>query len=180
MSSRRFTSAETSVQRPPLQSGDRSPNVRRSSRQSVKARTGRSPPSRTASTIDVTAPFTASGFRFLLLIEGKHQRAPVRREQVAGLFQKVMSIGAQKGAVFSTSWLQRGALKFATAHGIALVHCMRDDSPLIVVGGPDFGAEVEDRRPFLAEPISWRIFWDEQEYSAEHYIAPEIFTGRPF
>jgi hypothetical protein len=130
--------------------------------------------------IDVTAQFTSLGFRFLLLVECKHQRAPIKREQVAVLHQKVVSIGAQKGAVFSTSGFQRGALDFAQAHGIALVHCVRDESPLIVIGDADFGAEIEDVRPILAEPIEWRLFWDGQEYSAEHYIAPEIFTGRPF
>ncbi|QHS58377.1 restriction endonuclease [Chitinophaga agri] len=72
--------------------------------------------------IDVKATFEALGCDFLVLIECKHYKEPIKREKVQILNDKLRSIGAQKGIIFSTSTFQAGAIQYAEAHGIALIH----------------------------------------------------------
>jgi len=71
--------------------------------------------------IDVTARFSALGADFLVLIECKHYKNPVKRDVVQVLFDRLRAVGAHKGMVFSTAKFQRGAIKYAKLHGIALV-----------------------------------------------------------
>ena len=72
--------------------------------------------------IDVTLRFEAFGVTYLTLVECKRYKNPVPREKVQALHSKMQAVGAQKGIMFSTSGFQSGAVEFATAHGIALVH----------------------------------------------------------
>ena len=71
--------------------------------------------------IDVSARFSALGMNFLVLVECKYHKNPVKREMVQALHSKVLSVGAHKGAVFSVSGFQSGALEYAAVHGIATV-----------------------------------------------------------
>lgn len=71
--------------------------------------------------IDVTARFEALGADFLVLVECKHQRKAVEREVVQILVDRIRSVGAHKGMLFTTATFQRGALEYARAHGVALV-----------------------------------------------------------
>lgn len=72
--------------------------------------------------IDVLAKFQAfGGAEFKVLIECKKYRSAVERELVQVLQDKVRSVGAHKGMLFTTSGFQSGAIKYAKAHGIALV-----------------------------------------------------------
>lgn len=71
--------------------------------------------------IDVTARFGALGAQFLVIIECKHHRRKVERDKVQVLHRKLQSIGAQKAMLFSTAGFQKGAIEYATSHGIALV-----------------------------------------------------------
>jgi restriction system protein len=80
--------------------------------------------------IDAVAVFEALGAKFLVLVECKHHKNPIKRELVQVLADKVSSTRAQKGMLFSTAPFQRGALEFAAARGIALVH--------FTEGGPIF------------------------------------------
>jgi hypothetical protein len=70
---------------------------------------------------DATIRFKLAGMAFLVLVECKKHKNPIKRELVQVLHQKMQSVGAQKGAMFSTAPYQSGALKFALKHGIALV-----------------------------------------------------------
>jgi len=71
--------------------------------------------------IDITARFRALGADFLVLIECKHHRHPVKRDVVMVLYDRIRALGAHKGMIFSTAGFQSGAIKYAKAHGIALV-----------------------------------------------------------
>jgi restriction system protein len=71
--------------------------------------------------IDVTATFRALGADFLVLIECKHHRHPIKREVVQVLHSRLQSLGAHKGMLFATSDFQQGAIEYATLHGIALI-----------------------------------------------------------
>lgn len=71
---------------------------------------------------DVTARFEALGVDFLVLIECKRQTRSIKRHFVQVLSDKMRSVGAQKGIIFSTSNFQSGAIEYAIKHGIALVH----------------------------------------------------------
>lgn len=71
--------------------------------------------------IDITARFKVFGSDFLVLIECKHHKNPIKREIVQALHDKVQTIGAQKGMIFSTIGFQKGAIQYASSHGIALI-----------------------------------------------------------
>lgn len=63
----------------------------------------------------------AGGMRFLVLVEAKQHKNPIKRETVQVLHQKLLSVGAQKAVLVSSAPFQQGALQFALVHGIALV-----------------------------------------------------------
>jgi restriction system protein len=72
--------------------------------------------------IDVTARFNAlGGASFLLVVECKKHKNPIKREVVQVLHAKQQSLGAQKAMIFSTSSFQSGAIEYARKHGLALV-----------------------------------------------------------
>jgi restriction system protein len=71
--------------------------------------------------IDVTAEFEAFGVRIRVLVECKHHKNPIKREVVQLLYDKIQSIGAHKGIIFATVGFQKGAIKYAKIHGIALI-----------------------------------------------------------
>lgn len=71
--------------------------------------------------IDIFAKFTAMKSQFKILCECKRYKYSISREKVAVLHQKLISIGAQKGILISTSDFQSGAIEYAKAHGIALI-----------------------------------------------------------
>jgi restriction system protein len=85
--------------------------------------------------IDAVATFEALGVNFTVLVECKHHKNPIKREFIQVLGDKVRSTGAHKGVLFSTASFQSGALDYAKAHGVALVHFTQ--------GGPVY--EVRDR-----------------------------------
>ena len=79
-------------------------------------------------TIDVSARFEALGANFLVLVECKHHKRKIERQDVQVLHSKLQSLGAQKAMLFSTSGFQAGAIEFADSHGIALVHIVDGSS----------------------------------------------------
>lgn len=70
---------------------------------------------------DATVRYELAGMKFLVLVEAKLHKNPIKRETVQVLNQKLQSVGAQKGVLVSTAPFQTGALDFALTHGIALV-----------------------------------------------------------
>ena len=71
--------------------------------------------------IDVYAEFTALNSKIKVLCECKQYTSSIKRETVTALHNKLNSIGANKGIIFSTSDFQSGAIQYAKAHGIALL-----------------------------------------------------------
>ena len=69
---------------------------------------------------DATVRFQLVGMAFLVVVEAKRLTHPIKRELVQVLHQKVQSVGAHKGVMFSTAPYQSGALDYAKVHGIAL------------------------------------------------------------
>lgn len=69
---------------------------------------------------DTTVRFRLAGLNFLVLVEAKRHKNPIKRELVQALHAKLQSVGAQKAAMIATAPYQRGALDYAKAHGIAL------------------------------------------------------------
>lgn len=95
--------------------------------------------------MDGVATFEALGADFLILVECKHHKNPIKRELIQVLVDKVHSVRAHKGMFFSTAPFQKGAIEYALSHKIALVH--------FTEGGPiyetraSFGPEGP-RRPY--------------------------------
>jgi len=69
---------------------------------------------------DATVRFRVGGMDFLVLVEAKRHKNPVKRELVQVLHDKLRSVGAQKAAMIATAPYQSGALDYAKTHGIAL------------------------------------------------------------
>ena len=61
------------------------------------------------------------GIQYVSLVECKHYKNPITREKVQALNSKILSIGAHKGILISTSNFQSGAIEYAGKHGIALI-----------------------------------------------------------
>jgi restriction system protein len=94
--------------------------------------------------IDVTARFDALGASFLVLIECKHHKNPIKREVVQILNDRLRAVGAQKGMIFSTVQYQRGALEYAKKHGIALAR--------VIDGSMLYETKSYDQRPVELPP----------------------------
>ena len=71
--------------------------------------------------IDVFATFYAMGMCFKVLCECKQYKNSIKREVVSALYQKLLSLGLQKGVLMATANFQSGAIQFAREHGIALI-----------------------------------------------------------
>lgn len=71
--------------------------------------------------IDVTARFRALDGDFLVLIECKRHKDPIKRDVVQILYDRLRTLGGHKGFVFSTAKFQSGAIEYAQKHRIALV-----------------------------------------------------------
>lgn len=69
---------------------------------------------------DATVRFTLGGVNFLVVVEAKKHKNPIKRELVQVLRDKMHSVGAQKAVMISTAPYQSGALDYAKTHGIAL------------------------------------------------------------
>jgi len=71
---------------------------------------------------DIVVEFTIfGGAKIVVLVECKRYKNPVDRDLILVLEAKKQDVGAHKAMIFSTSGFQRGALEYATAHGIATV-----------------------------------------------------------
>jgi len=71
--------------------------------------------------IDVFMRYEMMGIKYLTLIECKKYTHPVPREKVEILHNRIKSLGAHKGILFSTARFQSGALLYAETHNIALI-----------------------------------------------------------
>lgn len=142
--------------------------------------------------IDVYAEFTAMGSQFKVLCECKKYKYRVNKDKVALLHRKLESIGAQKGVLISTSDFQSGAIKYAQAHGIALIKvedycfeylCHSDGKQENVEDSPFFYAETH-MPPYVAfectadldEPIKIYPTKDiiKQLYTEQNKIIKEV------
>lgn len=80
--------------------------------------------------LDALARFEALGAEFLVAVECKHHKNPVKRELVQVLRDKVRSLNLHKGMLFSTGGFQKGAVEYALSQRIALVH-LTEGGPVI-------------------------------------------------
>jgi restriction system protein len=71
--------------------------------------------------IDVYVEFEYLGVTFKVLVECKRHKNKIKRETVQILNDKLKSLGAHKGMIFSTNGFQEGAYEYANIHGIALI-----------------------------------------------------------
>jgi hypothetical protein len=71
--------------------------------------------------LDVRVRYRWAGLDFLVLVEVKQHKNPIKREVVQTVASKAASLGAHKAVVVATAPFQRGALEFARVHGVALM-----------------------------------------------------------
>lgn len=102
--------------------------------------------------IDVYARFIAMGVEFKVITECKRYSAPVTREKVAVLNDKVRSLGAHKGIMISTCGFQSGAYEYAKKHGIALLQII-DRNVMHVMNAAK--PETEEQKRELRLMLDW-------------------------
>ena len=110
--------------------------------------------------IDITARFEALGVDFLVLVECKHHKSPIKRDVVQILHDRVRAVGAQKGIIFSTSRFQRGAVQYAQAHGVALVE-IADSRTCYVTRGYEAEKEL---LPGVPPRVGWFMSLSNEGY----------------
>lgn len=71
--------------------------------------------------IDIVASFEQLGLNFKVLIECKHYKRRVEREDFLVLQEKMTSLGAQKSVLVTSFGFQSGALEYAKKHGIGAI-----------------------------------------------------------
>ena len=128
--------------------------------------------------IDVTARFEALGGNYLVLIECKHHKNPIKREVVQILYDRLRAVGAQKGMIFSTAQFQRGALEYAKAHGIALARVI--DGGLLYESRSYYQQHVAPP-PWAPPYAAYIVFLDDEgreSYSLMREGAPEALLER--
>jgi restriction system protein len=91
--------------------------------------------------IDVPARFEALGANFLVLVECKHHKHPIKREVVQVLFDRLRAVGGHKGILYATAPFQRGAIEYAQLHGITLIQ--------VADGRANYGVKAGDIPPVL-------------------------------
>ena len=71
--------------------------------------------------VDIYLEFKIAGLQFKVLCECKRYKSRISRDKVEILHSRLVSVGAQKGVIISTSDFQRGAVEYGKIHGIALI-----------------------------------------------------------
>ncbi len=87
--------------------------------------------------IDASVEFTIlGGASIFVLVECKAKKVGnrVERDEVLAFHSKIVSLKAQKGIFFTTSGYQKGAIKFAKEHSIALVQVVNGKTNYITKG----------------------------------------------
>lgn len=98
--------------------------------------------------IDIVVRFQALQTPFLVLVECKRHGRAIERDVVQVLNDRVRSVGANKGILFSTSKFQSGAVEYAEKHGIALIQLLDGDALIMGRSGdPPPGEPLFPDRP---------------------------------
>jgi restriction system protein len=98
--------------------------------------------------IDIVVRFEICNAEFVVLVECKRHKNPVKRELVQVLYDKRRSLGAHKCMMFSTSSYQSGAIEYAAQNGVALMQVTsgsmtrltRSEKGVVPTGTPDLAA----------------------------------------
>ncbi|MCG8310621.1 MAG: restriction endonuclease [Cytophagales bacterium] len=104
--------------------------------------------------IDVVACFEVFGTNFKVLVECKCHHYSIKRDVVQVLNDRIRTIGAQKGIIFSTSNYQKGAIDYASKHGIALIRVSKDELTWKTRN------KADDSNDINLPIISWIVFSD--------------------
>ena len=126
--------------------------------------------------IDASIEFAIlGGAKFFVLVECRAKKPGnrVERDEVLAFHSKMTSLNAQKGIFFTTSGYQRGAIKYAKKHSIALVQIVDGKSLWITKG-----AEADNAPPpkwvKLPKYAGWLIDLSENNNISYSLIRPEI------
>jgi hypothetical protein len=114
---------------------------------------------------------------FRVLIECKRYSNPIKRETVMILQQKLQSTGSQKGMVFSTSSFQRGATKFAKAHGIALVQVHRGKKHVFVTNERGLALPETSEEEDLLDAWTAELVTHVGSHSCPYLARPDVYPG---
>jgi len=101
--------------------------------------------------IDITARFKALGASFLVLIECKHHKKPIKRDIVQVLYDRLRATGGHKGMIFATTTFQKGAVAYAQKHGIALVQIADGKTSYCVKGQEG----IVNYPPWVSAYVGW-------------------------
>lgn len=130
--------------------------------------------------IDILASFTALGVELKMLCECKQYSSLVKRERVELLEGRLRDLGMHKGILLSPCGFQRGAIKYAKKHGIALIQVF--DKSCVAISHSGGTHRKEENDPFLymekrMPPYRAICFSDESEIPIVVYPSKQIMLN---
>jgi hypothetical protein len=92
------------------------------------------------------------------------------------LNQKLQSTGSQKGLIFSTSQFQSGAIEFAIAHGIALVH-VEWGKKSVFVTNQDTPVQPRSEEEILLDSYTSSLLTSIEDHPYPYLGRPDVYPG---
>jgi restriction system protein len=120
-------------------------------------------------TVDITARFEALRANILVLVECKRHKNPIKRSAVQVLRDNLRASGAHKGMLFATAGFQKGAIKYAKQHGIALIQIADGKTSYLTKGA----RPTEYYPSWLPPYVGWVISLDEKGEKVQSLIDDE-------
>jgi hypothetical protein len=110
---------------------------------------------------DATVRYQLAGMSFLVLVEAKRHKNPIKRELVQVLHQKVQSVGGHKGVMISTAPLPdrrrqvREGARYCPRHGHGRPVHLRDERHVSGIGDVTRGSSGTVQPADLRQPLLW-------------------------
>jgi len=126
--------------------------------------------------IDASVEFTILGkAKFFVLVECRAKKPgnKVERDEVLAFHSKMASLNAQKGIFFTTTGYQKGVIKYARKHAIALVQIVDGKSLWITKGAGESNAPPP-KWVKLPKYAGWLIDLSENDNISYSLVRPEI------
>jgi restriction system protein len=92
------------------------------------------------------------------------------------LNQKLESTGSHKGMIFSTSHFQKGAIGFAKAHGIALIH-VESGKKRVFVTNQDTPAQPKTEQEVLLDSYTSSLLTSADDPQFPYLGRPDVYPG---
>ncbi len=127
--------------------------------------------------MDLVATFSVFGGAVVrFLIKCKRYSKAIKRDNVMILNRKLESTGSHKGMIFSTSPFQTGAIRFAKAHGIALVY-VESGKKRVFVTNQETPAPTRSEEEILLDTYTSSFLTNADDHPFPYLGRPDVYPG---